>query len=190
MTGRSKQYLKTLTVNARFNRLSLFQRERTKVRDRRDNALRARARSLEGHCPALPKLDDSKIESREFLLWREIPLVHDHAFHEVGTRVLNRPTRWRVWRQDNRNRVCKDRWDAVAGIYNRRNFGSVDGARGFARIPSPFCEADELGSQKDHLPSNVRAREAKLFESGRCYPLTSILSPQPGRGGSAHPNWK
>ncbi|SRR6266404_1724188 len=171
-------------MSSRCNRLSLFQRERTKVRDCRGSALRVRARSFEGRCPVLRRPDDSKTESREFLLWREISPVHDRALREDRSRVLSHPIRWRVWQQDNRNRVCKDRWDAVAGIYNRRNFGSADGAKGFARIPSPFCETDELGSQEDHLTSDVCRREAKLFEPARCYPLTSILSPRPGRGGA------
>ena len=121
------------------NRLSLSQRERIEVRDCSRCAFQARARSLEEHYRVLLLLDDSRSGLQQSLVWIRISLAPDHVFQGVGSRDLNHPVRPRASRPDNRNRGCKDRWDAVAGICTVRNSDFEDGAREHARSRSRFC---------------------------------------------------
>jgi hypothetical protein len=157
--------------------LSLSQRERIEVRDWSPRVFLALTKSPGGRCRVLPGLDDSRIESRQFLVWPEIPLACGHAFREDDSRGLNRQVRWQVSGPDNRNPRCKDRWDAAAEICSVRSFDFEDDAREYVRNRSPFSGGNGRESLGECL-----AMPISQVKRNRP-PLTSILSPQRGRGG-------
>jgi hypothetical protein len=157
--------------------LSLSQRERMKVRDCCDGDFQAFPKSTQERYQVLPGLDDSRSGSRQFLVFPKIRLVPDRVSRAGGSCDLNHPIRWQASRPDNRNPGCKDRWDAVAGIYELRTSDFEDGAREYVRNRSRSCGGNEHASLTDSLIMVVSCEKEKYR------PLTLILSPQAGRGG-------
>ena len=157
--------------------LSLSQRERMEVRDCWDGDFQALPKSTQARYQVLPGLDDSRSGSRKFLVLPKIRLVRYRVSPAGGSCDLNHPVRWQASGPDNRNPRCKDRWDAVGGIYELRTFGFEDGAREYVRKRSRFCGGNERASLTDSLITAVSCEKKK------CGPLTSILSPPAGRGG-------
>jgi hypothetical protein len=174
---RSQEDGNAMTKSRTLVRLSLSQRERIKVRDCSDSVLPASTKLPEGRCPALPGPDDSRTEGRKFLGWSEIRFALGRAFREGDNRGLHRPTRQPVSPPDNRNPRCKDQRDAAAGICNDQSFDFEDGAKGCVRSRLRFCGDNWGGTLRDCLVGAI------LSEKGNRLPLTSILSPRPGRGG-------
>lgn len=158
-------------------RHSLSQRERIEVRDPWGIVFPRQSKLPEGRYRVLPGSDDSKSERQRFLVWPEIRPALCRGFREGGSCDLNHPIRWQVSRSDNRNPGCTDRWDAGAGIYSAQSFDFEDVTTVCVRIPSRFCGGNEHESPSDCLA--IANSSEKINHS----PLTSILSPQPGRGG-------
>src|SRR6266446_5855115 len=159
-------------------RLSLSQRERTKVRDLLAGVLPRQSKLPEGHYLVLPGPDDSKSEAWRFLFRQEIRLVPDRILREDDSHDLSHLTRRQVSKRGNRNLRHNDRWDAGAEIYSARNFDFEDGATECVRSLWRFCggnEHDSLGGR-----SSIAVFSEKINRS----PLTLILSPQAGRGES------
>ncbi len=160
--------------------LSLSQRERMKVRDCSTRIAPRLTKWLQGRCRVLPALDDSRSGRRQFLVWLEIPHAPDRASRAGGNHGPNHPTRSRVSRSDNRSPGRKDRRGAVAGIYEQRTFDFGDGARECVRNRLPSC--GDIAHE-----SLVGCLELAIdCEKIIAHPLTSILSPQTGRGGRQH----
>jgi hypothetical protein len=170
-----KTALLTLARTERIH-LSLSQRERMKVRDCVGCALRAPTKLLAERCRVLRELDDSKIAALRFHGARVTRRGHGRARDRFGNCVRRRPTRSRASLTGNRSRECMDRVGAVAGIYRLQNFGSADGAKESAHISSRSCASNERGTSQLILIAGSALAKAKS-------PLTSILSPHPGRGG-------
>jgi hypothetical protein len=161
-------------------RLSLWERERIKVRDSSGRVLPGRSKLPEGHYQALAAPDDSKNVRRRFLFWPEIPLVPGHGLRQGGSCGLSHPIRWQVSRPDNRNPEYKDGWDAAAGTYSKRSFYFEDGARECVRSPWRSCGGNERESLGRPLDNTNSCEETNGFA------LTLILSPRTGRGGVEH----
>jgi len=167
-------------------RLSLSQRERIEVRDYLSGVSREPTKSLAEHCRVLRELGDSKIGGLQFRAARKTRLGSDHAVDRSDSCVRRRRVRWPALRRDNRNRVCMDPTRAVAGICIVQNFGSADFAKERAPIRSGGCADNERGSQEANSARVMGSREEKLSSVRHLQPLTSILSPQSGRGGFLH----
>ncbi len=119
--------------------LSLFQRERMKVRDHSLYAFQALTKWPEERYRVLRGLDDSRSELRQFLGWSEIPRVPGRVFRGGGSHGLSHPIRWQASRPDNKNPGRKARSGAVVGICSVRSFDFEDGARGSVRSRSRVC---------------------------------------------------
>jgi hypothetical protein len=78
---------------------------------------------------------------------------------------------------ENRNRVCSSQADSDGEICIPQNFDSGDAARECAQCRLPFFATCERGSRNVTLAAKTDSEKA---DEG---PLTSILSPQAGRGG-------
>jgi hypothetical protein len=148
------------------------------VRDRLGPVFPGQSKLPEGRYRALPESDDSKSEAWRFLFRQEIHLAPDRMLREGDSHDLNRLTRRQVSQPDNRNLLHNDRWDAGAEIYILRNFDFEDGAIGYVHSPSRFCGDNE------HESRGRRSSIAVFSEKINRSPLTLILSPQAGRGGS------
>jgi hypothetical protein len=158
-------------------RLSLSQRERIEVRDCSASVSRGPTKWPAERYQVLPGPGDSKSARWRFPVGPEISLLPDRVFHYSGSRGLHHQVRRQASRPDNKNPRCKDRQDAVAEICNGRSFGSEDGAKECVRSRSRSCEDNWGGTLRDCLVGAI------LSEKGNRLPLTSILSPRPGRGG-------
>src|SRR6266404_3493176 len=156
-------------------RLSLSQRERTKVRDLSASVFPGQSRLPEGRYRVLPGSDDSKSEQSRFLVQQEIHLVPDRMLREGDSHDPNRLTQRQVSQPDNRNPIHNDRWDVGAGICSARNFDFEDGARECVRSPSRSSGDNEHESRGES--SSIAVFSEKINRS----PLTLILSPQAGR---------
>lgn len=161
------------------NRLSLWQRERIEVRDCSPCVFQAPTRCSAGRCPVLLGSGDSKIERRQFPGWREIFLERDRVSPENDSRDLSHPVRSQVLRRDNRNRACRGEWDVGAGICSPRSYDFAGGAREYVHIRS--CVSGDSGRVTFGNLLGLCRSGARKFP----VPLTSILSPQRGRGGCA-----
>jgi hypothetical protein len=161
--------------------LSLSQRERTKVRDCCERDSQAPTKSSQGRRRVLHVLGGSRIGRQRFLVWLKIPTESDRASRAGANHDLNHPIRWQASRPDNRNPERKDRWDAVGEIYELRTFDFEDGARECVRNRSRSCGGSGRASLTDSLVTAVS------WEKKNYSPLTSILSPQTGRGGLQPP---
>jgi hypothetical protein len=91
------------------------------------------------------------------------------------------PIRSLALQQDNRSRVRRDSTDADAGIYTQQNFDSVNVAKERVQGRLVFCGVIERGSHGIDFTSRLIN-----WKRGCIWPLTLILSPQPGRGGVVH----
>jgi len=160
--------------------LSLSQRERPKGRDCHD--FQAPAKSHQERCRVLREPDDSKNGLWQSLVQTEIFLGFDHVSHVPENHDPSRRVRSRVSTPGNTNPRRKDQAGAVAGIYRPRTFDFEDVARECARNQSRSCGGNERASLTDSLIIAVSC------EKRNCRPLTSILSPQAGRGGAPHWN--
>ena len=158
-------------------RLSLSQRERTKVRDLLAGVLPRQSKLPEGHYLVLPGPDDSKSERQEFLFCSEIHLVPDCTLREGDSHDQNHPTRSPVLGPDSRNPTRSDRWDAGAEIYSARNYDFGDGATECVRNLWRFCEV----ARTSHWGTFEYCHFSEKINRS---PLTLILSPQAGRGES------
>jgi len=159
-------------------RLSLSQRERIEVRDSSASVLPAQSKSPKERYQALPGPDDSKSEAWRFLFRKEIRFVPDRMLREGDSHDLNHLTRRQVSQPDNRNLLRSDRLDAAAEIYSAQSFDFGDGATECVRNRWRFRgdnEDESLGGR-----SSIAVFSEKINSS----PLTLILSPQAGRGGS------
>jgi hypothetical protein len=167
-----------MTKRCLIKRLSLSQRERMEVRDCSRRVFQALTKLPGERYRVLPGPDDSKSERRQCLVSPKIPLVPGRVFCEGDNHGLNHPVRQQASRPDNRNPGCKRRWDAVVEICTVRSFDSADDAREYVRSRSRFCGGNGRESLAGDLVVGIACEKTKRE------PLTSILSPQPGRGGS------
>jgi len=146
------------------------------VRDLGRFALRAQTILLAAHCRVLRELDDSKIGRLQFLCSRGTSLAFDLASAHHGSYVRRHPVRSRASQSDSRNRVCKDQSGVADGIYSPRSCGSADVAKEFAQVRLPSFATRERDSRR--LTLLAKSTSEKADEN----PLTSILSPEAGRG--------
>ncbi len=131
--------------------LSLFERERMEVRDYWRRVFQALTRSPEERYPILRELGDSKSEPPQFLVLLEILLGPDRIFLEYDSRGRNRRVRWQASLANNRSPRCNGRSNAVAGIYNSRNFDFEDGAREYVRSRSRSCGDNGRATRRNPL---------------------------------------
>jgi hypothetical protein len=164
-------------------RLSLSQRERMKVRDCFCGVPPKQAKLLAERCRVLCESGDSKIAVRQFRGAQGTRHGHDRALDWFCNCVRRHLARSPTSRQGNRNRVRKNRADAGGETCNLRSSGSADVAKECTRIQLRSFEANERGAQRTQFRSNSFSQGGNLLVSPSHQPLTSILSPQPGRGG-------
>ena len=159
-------------------RLSLSQRERIKARDSSGSVLPRQSKSPEGRYQVLREPDDSKNERRQFRFCSKIAPAPDRMLREGDSHDLSHPTRQQVSPPDNKNLLHNDRWGAGAEIYSARNFDFEAGATVCVHNLWRFCGGNE------HESLGERSSIAVFSEKINRSPLTLILSPQAGRGGS------
>src|ERR1051325_314575 len=157
---------------------SPFQRERIKVRVSSNDVPPEQTRSPAEHHQVLCALDYSKIVGPQFHGERGIRCAFDPGFGRPHNCVRHHPIPPRASQSDNKNRECKDRKDADVEIYSRQERGSGDFAKEYVRRRLLSCEASEHDSQQIIKISRWRYEKRNSVQ-----PLTSILSPRPGRGG-------
>jgi hypothetical protein len=141
-------------------------------------ALPARARVLATRCQALVESDDSRIATQQLHGAPEIPSAFDRDFGPQRSYVLRRPIRSPALRSDNRNPKRNHRMGVGVEICTRQNFGSASIAKESVQAQSTSFAAIERDPQRFILTSDTSSE--KPFADT---PLTSILSPQAGRGG-------
>ena len=149
------------------------------MRDCFSVAPRAQTRLRATHCRALVEPDDSRIATQRRHAEPGILTAFDREFGLPDSYVRRRPIRRPALRWDNRNPGRSRLTDVGGEICCPRNFGSVSAARECAQAQSPSFATIERDSQRFILTMN--ASSGKSFR----IPLTSILSPQAGRGGHA-----
>jgi hypothetical protein len=161
--------------------------ERIKMRDCLGNAPRAPTRSPAKHHRVLHGFGDSRNATLRSLFWLG-------TLHEVGRGLDPRSScvrlhqaRRPVLPPDNRNPRCTAQSGVDGEICIPRKYGCADGAKEFARHPLPFSEESWHDSQQIYLSELLHFREAKFTTRGNRSPLTSVLSPQAGRGRPKNP---
>ena len=150
-----------------------------KVRDCLTAVGLVQARLLATRCRVLGEPDDSRIATRRLHAEPGNLTVFDREVGLPDSYVRRRPIRQPALRWDNRNPGRNRRTDVGGEICSPRNFGSVSAARESVQAQSPSFATIERDSQRFILTMN--AFSEKSFRM----PLTSILSPQAGRGGHA-----
>jgi len=155
-------------------RLSLSQRERTKVRVCLAAALRLRTRSLAARCRALGEPDDSRIATRRLHGEPGIPSVFDREFGLRGSYVHRRPIRWPALRSDNRNPKRNRRTGVGGEICSLRSFGSVSVAKEPVQVQSPSFAA--IGRDPQRFILTIDTSSEKPFAD------TPHLNPLPASG--------
>ena len=158
-------------------RLSLCQRERMKVRDCLTAVGLVQTRLLATRCRVRCEPDDSRIATQRLHAEPGILPAFDREFGLPDSNVRRRPVRQPVLRSDNRNPRRNRRTDVGGEICGPRNFGSVRAARESVQAQSPFFATISRDSQRFILTMNACSKRSFRM------PLTSILSPQAGRGG-------
>ena len=153
---------------------SPFTKERIEVRDSSGSVLPRQSKSPEERYQVLRGPDDSKNERRQFRLHSRIALGLDLAPRLIDSHGQNHPTQSQVLGPDSRNPTRSDQLGAAAEIYVLRSYDFEDGAIGCVRSRSRFFEDSRRASQ----------RGVELSREIDRLPLTLILSPQAGRGGS------
>jgi hypothetical protein len=141
-------------------RLSLWQRERIKVRDWTRTAPAAQTRSPARRCQVPGEPDDSKIAVQRFLCESGMPSAFDPEFVRHDSNARHRPIRSRALRSDSRNPECSSPTDADGEICSLQSFGSANAAK--------VCAQDRLLS----FATNER-------DSRRIILLTSTVSESP-----------
>ena len=142
--------------------LSLFQRERTKVRDCSECDFRALTKSPQARFRDLHALDCSKTEAQQYLVWLEIPIASDRASPADANHAPNHLVQPQASWWDNRNPERKGRWDAAAGICNLQSVDFGGGATKCARNRSHFYGGNERASQRHSLTIIISFREKRL----------------------------
>jgi hypothetical protein len=160
--------------------LSLFQRERMKVRDCFECDLQAPTRSFQGRYRVLRGLDGSKSGGCQFLIRIEIPLASDRVSRAGGNHDPNHPIRSKASGPGNRNPGHRDQSGAVAGICSLRSVDFGDGAREYVHNRSRFCGGNERSSLIDSLITAVSCEKRNY--------RPPHLSPLPASGGEADYN--
>jgi len=150
-----------------------------KVRDCLTAVGLVQTRLLATRCRVLGEPDDSRIATRRLHAEPGILTAFDREVGLPDSYVRRRPIRQPALRWDNRNPGRNHRTNVGGEICNPRNFGSVSSARESVQAQSPSFATIERDSQRFILTMN--ASSEKSFRM----PLTSILSPQAGRGGRA-----
>src|SRR5262249_4597869 len=138
---------------------------------------RVRTRLLATRCRALAESDDSRIATQRLHVERGILTAFDREFGLPDTYVRHRPIREPALRSDNRNPARNRRTDVSGEICSQQDSGSVSAAKESVQAQWPFFATIERDSQRFILAMNLSS------ENGFQMPLTSILSPQAGRGG-------
>jgi hypothetical protein len=148
-----------------------------KVRDYSSVAPQVQTRLIATRCRALGELDDSRIATQRLYCGPGILSAFDREFGPPDSYVRRRPIRQPVSRSHNKNLRRNRRTDVGGEIYVSQNFCSLSVAKEYVQAESPSFAAIERDSQRFILTMN--ASSEKSFR----IPLTSILSPQAGRGG-------
>ena len=151
--------------------LSLWERERMKVRDWRD--LPVPPKLSQEHNRVLRESDDSKTGAWQFLAQSEISRGSGHVSHLPENHDPSHPIPRQAWRQDSRNPKRRDQADAAAGICSPRSFDFGDVAKEFSHNQSRSF-GDNGRDSREHSLAFRDFREKKNR------PLTSILSPISG----------
>jgi hypothetical protein len=154
-------------------RLSLCQRERTKVRVSTSIAPAAQTRLLARRCRVPGEPDDSRTAAQRFPCEPEIPTEFDLEFVRHDSYGHHRPIRSRALRSDNRNPGCNGRMDADSEICSLQNFGSANAAKECAQCRFPSCVTNEHDSRRIILVTNA------IFEK-QDYPHLNPLSAKRG----------
>ena len=149
------------------------------MRDCFSVAPRVRTRLLATRCRAPGEPDDSRIATQPLHGEPGIPIASGREFGLHDSYVHRHPIRWPALRWDNRNPKRNRRTDVGDEICSLRNFGSASVAKERVQAQLPSFAALERDPQRSTLAIN--ASSEKPFADT----LTSILSPQPGRGGGA-----
>jgi hypothetical protein len=146
-----------------------------KVRDCLTVVGLVQTRLLATRCRVLGEPDDSRIATQRLHAEPGILTAFDREFGLPDSYVHRRPIRQPALRWDNRN--PGRRTDVGAEICSLRNFGPVSAARESVLAQSPSFGTIERDSQRFILTMNPSSEKSFRI------PLTSILSPQAGRGG-------
>jgi hypothetical protein len=162
-------------------RLSLFERERIKVRDCFRRVPRARPKSLLARYRVPHELGDSKIGGPRYRDEREILLWRDRVSSRLDNCVLHRLAQLPALPSHNKNRGHKDQADAAAEICSPRNCGSVRVAKERVSTWSDACADNEHGSWRD-------LGRALLFRKLKLTPHLNPLPLSKGRGGRQAPD--
>ena len=138
-------------------------------------------RSLSRRCRVPGEPDDSKIAAQRSLCEPGSPSALDREFAQNDSYARHRPIRSRALRSGNRNPGCSSPTNADGEICSPQNFGSANAAKECAHCQLPSFATNERDSRRIILVTNA------IFEKqDYIFPLTSILSPQAGRGGTVH----
>jgi hypothetical protein len=165
-------------------RLSLSQRERIKARDFFPVARRARTRLLVEFRPGSPGCRCCSISGRECLGAQENDRALDHVLAGKSTCGLRHRARSQVGPQGNKNPGCKYQLDVDGEIFNRRNFGSANCAKEYARRAWHFCADGGRGSLRRIIRNSARWVEAESRLQSALSP--PHLNPLPRFGGEAN----
>ena len=157
-------------------RLSLSERERSKVRDCFRRVARARSKSLLARYRVPHGLGDSKIGGPRCGGEREILPARDRVSGRLDNYVLRRLAQLPALPPHNKNRGHKDQADAAAGICSPQNCGSVGVAKEHVPIWSGASVANERGSRRD-------LRRTLPFGKAELTPHLNPLPFSKGRGG-------
>jgi len=160
-------------------RLSLWQRERIKVRDWASTAPAAQTRSLSRRCRVPGESDDSKIAVQGFLCGPGIPTALDREFAQNDNYAPHRPIRSRPLRSDSRNPECSNPTDADGEICSLQSFGSANDAKVYAQDRLLSFATNERDSRRIILLTSA------VSESGAIAPH---LSPLPASGARRRSN--
>jgi hypothetical protein len=129
-------------------RLSLYQRERIKVRDCLTAVGLLQTRLLVTRCRVLGEPGDSRIATQRFHAEPGILSAFDREFGVPDSYVRRRPIRQPALRWDNRNPGRNRLTDFGGEICSLRNFGSVSVARESVQAQSPSFPTIERDSQR------------------------------------------
>ncbi len=148
--------------SSREARLSLWQRERIKLRVSTNTTAAAQARSPARRCRVPGEPDDSRTAGQRFSHERATPSAFGREFDPSDSDARHRLIQLRALPPDNRNPVCKRRTDA-------------DG-----EISVPQMASKNTLSIRCLLSQQASAIHEKLFESPKLFlkRWTSIPSPQ------------
>ena len=105
-----------------------------------------------------------------------IPTAFDREFVRCDSYARHRPIRSRASQPGNKNQVRNSPKDAVGETCSLQNFGCANAAKECAPVQLPSSATVERGSRRIMLMTHATSEKPDQRS------LTSVLSPQAGRG--------